>query len=172
MGKRSHYRLELLLVLLVLLLALPACVLNRPPAVGAASPELKQAGIAEIQATVARFARSMNARDADAAAEYYYDAAVVSLPGHRQLRGIAEIAAELRRLLSDQAFTFELDNRLTSVAASGDVGYSRGTYSFTYSGSNGATGRVTANYLTVFRRYADGSWRAVEDVSAPAPSAG
>jgi len=131
---------------------------------------MKQAGIAEIRAAVARFARNMNARDADAAAEYYYDAAVVSLAGHRPLRGIGEITDELRRALNDPAFTFGLDNQLTSVAASGDLGYSRGTFWFTFRGSGDALGRVSFNYLTVFRRFEDKSWRAVEDISAPSLS--
>ncbi len=52
--------------------------------------------------------------------------------------------------------------------ASGDLGYSIGTYQFSGKGPNGpwiAKGR----YQTTWRRGRDGQWRAVADIGSPAP---
>jgi ketosteroid isomerase-like protein len=58
------------------------------------------------------------------------------------------------------------------VAASGDLAYTRGHYSMTMtdpvSRKPAASG---GSYLTVWRRQADGGWKAVEDFVTPGPAA-
>ena len=55
------------------------------------------------------------------------------------------------------------------VAASGDLGFSYGTWSFEGPGADGQTGRATGKYLTVWRRQADGSWKVIADIGSPDP---
>ncbi len=52
--------------------------------------------------------------------------------------------------------------------ASGDLGYSIGTYEFHGKGPNGPW-TVKGRYETTWRRGRDGQWRAVADIGSPAP---
>jgi ketosteroid isomerase-like protein len=52
--------------------------------------------------------------------------------------------------------------------ASGDLGYSIGTYEFSGKGPNGPW-TVKGRYQTTWRRGHDGQWRAVADIGSPAP---
>jgi len=56
------------------------------------------------------------------------------------------------------------------VAASGDLGYTTGTYELRVPGKDGADARVsTGNYVTIWKRQADGSWKFVLDGGNPTP---
>jgi ketosteroid isomerase-like protein len=58
------------------------------------------------------------------------------------------------------------------VAASGDLAYTRGHYTMTM--TDPATRKPAASggsYLTVWRKQADGGWKAVEDFVTPGPAA-
>ena len=55
------------------------------------------------------------------------------------------------------------------VAASGDLGYTRGTNEFTVPDKSGGTMKMPGRYLTVWRRGADGVWRCAEDYTTPMP---
>ena len=56
---------------------------------------------------------------------------------------------------------------LDEVEASGDLGYMRGFVTL----GRGDAPDTTVRYVTVWKRRADGVWRLVEDISAPAPGA-
>jgi uncharacterized protein (TIGR02246 family) len=107
------------------------------------------------------------ARDADAVvAGYAADAAVIAA-GQAPATGRAAIRAGVARMIADPAFSIALDNRRTE--ASGDIAFTSGTYRVTYSQpGSGQTAREEGQYLTVFRRQADGSWKAVQDIAARA----
>ncbi len=49
------------------------------------------------------------------------------------------------------------------VSASGDLAYTYGQYSYSYTDSTGATVESTGVFHTVWKRQADGSWRFVWD---------
>ncbi len=56
------------------------------------------------------------------------------------------------------------------VAASGDLGYTLGTYEFTAAGADGEPQVSRGYYVTIWRRQPDGRWRWVFDSGVQAPA--
>lgn len=50
------------------------------------------------------------------------------------------------------------------AAKSGDLGYSRGTYRFSFNDASGKPVVDTGKYVTVWHKQADGSWKVVADI--------
>jgi ketosteroid isomerase-like protein len=53
------------------------------------------------------------------------------------------------------------------VAASGDLAWSWGYARWTASDGSGKTG--TSNYVSIWRKQADGAWKWIVDIGIPAP---
>jgi uncharacterized protein (TIGR02246 family) len=148
-------------------LALPACQKGggaagnaasaaAPGAAGAAADAVKQAE----QAILAGW----KAKDAAKVAAGYADDAVVAVPGMPAAKGRDAVARDIAADLKDPAFSIDFANEATEVAGSGELAYTRGTFRVGY--TDPATKRATTqtgNYLTVFRKSGDGSWKAVAD---------
>jgi len=61
--------------------------------------------------------------------------------------------------------------QMAEVSGTADLGYTIGTYQMTVPGADGELEEVTGKYLTVWRRQADGSWKAAVDMfNADKPS--
>jgi ketosteroid isomerase-like protein len=75
---------------------------------------------------------------------------------------------ELEKLFAGTAST-PRDEKLTwspdfvDISASGDLGYTYGNYSYSYTDSTGAKVERTGVFHTVWKRQPDGSWRYVWD---------
>jgi len=112
------------------------------------------------------------ARDADAVVSGYAADAAVIVAGQAPATGRDAIRAGVARMVADPAFSIALDNRRTE--ASGDIAFTSGTYRVTYTQpGSGQPAREEGQYLTVFRRQSDGSWKAIQDIAAragPPPS--
>ena len=118
-----------------------------------------------IKAVEAGMIKAGAAKDSAALASSYASDAVFAVPG-RTVQGGDAIGKALAGDLQDPAFKFNLTNERTD--ASGDLGYTTGTYKVSYTDSK--TKKVvhgTGSYLTVFRKQPDGSWKAVGDFSTP-----
>src|SRR5262249_33697728 len=148
---------------LALCIALAAC--NQPAAAPAADPA---AAIAAIKAAEADLLAAFKAKDAKKVTEAYAPTADILNPG-APVQNLAEAA----KILDDPAFTIDFTNTKTDVAASADLGYTRGTFKVTF--TNPGTKKVETvegNYVTVFRKQDDGSWKAVQDIATPGPEKG
>jgi ketosteroid isomerase-like protein len=53
---------------------------------------------------------------------------------------------------------------LVEVAKSGDLGFSSGTYEFSFKDPSGKTINDKGKYVTVWKKQADGSWKVVRDI--------
>jgi uncharacterized protein (TIGR02246 family) len=116
---------------------------------------------------------AFKAKDAAKVASYYAEDAVVSTPGRAAAKGREAIGKALQEDLSDPAFAIDFTNE--KAAVSGDMGYTRGTFRVTFTNpQTKAPQNIVGNYVTVFRKQADGSWKATEDVASEgaAPAAG
>lgn len=58
------------------------------------------------------------------------------------------------------------------VAASGELGYTLGSYTLTGVGADGAEQRSTGSYVSIWRRSPDGDWKFVFDTGHPGPRRG
>jgi ketosteroid isomerase-like protein len=94
---------------------------------------------------------------------YYADDAVEVPNGHGFLMGRAEIAKTM-------GFLDSPGNHLTwapvgaGVAASGDLGYTYGTYQFTSKNKDGRPVVDHGKYTTIWKKQKDGSWKVVLDM--------
>ena len=78
------------------------------------------------------------------------------------MKGIEAINKAIADDLSDPAFKLTFHNDKTDVASSGDLAYTTGTYTVSY--AEPKTKKVqqeSRSYVTVFRKQADGQWKAV-----------
>jgi len=94
---------------------------------------------------------------------YYADDAVEAPNGHAFLVGKAEIAKTM-------GFLDQPDNHLFwtpvggGIAASGDLGYTYGTYEFRSRDKDGKLGSAYGKYTTIWRKQKDGSWKVALDM--------
>jgi ketosteroid isomerase-like protein len=104
---------------------------------------------------------------------YYADDATELPNGENALEGKAAIAKTM-------SFLDQKDNHLTwtpthaDMAASGDLGYTYGTYVFASKDKDGKMVEDHGKYMTVWKKQKDGSWKVAVDMgnSRPAPKAG
>jgi len=106
------------------------------------------------------FAARINVGDAEALASgFYAEEALLLPPNHPAVRGRNRICEFWRGLLDARLGDFSLE--ITETKASGGLAFATGTYSFAIGRTAGAPLRDSGKWLAVYRRQADGSWRAV-----------
>jgi ketosteroid isomerase-like protein len=71
----------------------------------------------------------------------------------------------------DSGLTLRWNPTDVEVAASGDLGVSRGDYRMTQISEDGSVSVGVGSYVTVWRRSEDGAWRAALDIGTPAKPA-
>ena len=119
-----------------------------------------------VRQTEQEMLQDIKAKDAAKVISYYAPDAAVMFPGDKPTEGNAAIARRYDAMIADQSFSLDFTNAKTS--ASGDLAYTRGTYRATFT-APGSELPITesGNYVTIFRKQSDGSWKIVEDISAP-----
>jgi ketosteroid isomerase-like protein len=126
------------------------------------------AAASEVKQTEAAMLAAFKAKDSAKLTSYYADDAVVATPGRAAASGRAAILGINGDDLKDPGFSLDFTNEKTEVAAAGDLAYTRGSFRVAF--TDPATKKVqnaAGNYLTVFRKQDDGSWKAVADYSVP-----
>ena len=126
----------------------------------------------QLRQAEARWNQAYAAHDAAALAGMYADDAALANPGSALASGAAAIRRDTAAFAADRNLRVQFASDRIQVAASGDLAYTRGHYTLTM--TDPATGRPSTSsgsYLTVWRKQADGAWRAVEDFVTPGPAA-
>ncbi len=135
------------------------------------------ADVQAIKDAEAQWNKDYVAKDVDKVVAHYADNAVLMTPGAAALSGKDALRGALKEMLSDPALTLQFQASVVDVSKSGDVGYTEGSYTLT------ATDPQTkqpihdhGSYVTVYRKQADQSWKAVSDIASsavppPAPPA-
>ena len=122
-------------------------------------------------------------REELSAADIEFDEAVASMDRQRFADLVAEDAVfyspqpvEGRAaVVADWAPFFDPDSGVrlkwhpvaAEVAASGDLGVTRGAYEITRTTEGGAVSKAAGSYVTVWRRSNGGKWRALIDIGTP-----
>jgi len=113
---------------------------------------------------------SWKAKDPAKIASYYTDDAAMATPGAPLVTGHDAIVKSVTDSLKDPAFSLDFSNADTRVA--GDLAYTRGTFRVSF--TNPRTRKpqtMSGNYLTVFAKQSDGSWKAAEDFATEGQAA-
>jgi uncharacterized protein (TIGR02246 family) len=161
-------RLSLAAISFVVLLA--GCTPAAPPL---APPDTHDADAKAVKGVEAAWVQAFTTKDVDKVAAFYTDDASVFLPGAPIVTGIPAIKAALKPMIADRNFSLTFAADKVDVAKSGDLGYSQGAYTMTYTSSKGKKKVAEkGKYVTIFKKQADGSWKNVADIfNADAPAA-
>src|SRR5207248_4731469 len=106
-------------------------------------------------------------KDMEGLLSHYADDAFFIAPGVPAADGSTAIRKAYAEGLNDKNFDISFASDKIDVAASGDLAYARGHLSEKY--TDPKTGEVmshTGSYITVYKKQADGSWKAIEDFAA------
>jgi ketosteroid isomerase-like protein len=141
--------------LFCLIALLTACTKPVPDTREADSKALKDIEIAMMKAATAK--------DVDALVAFYTDDASVLTPNAPIFTGKQAIKDGLKPMLSDPQFSLSLLPTRVEVSRSGDLAFTQGPYKMTFSDLRGNKFEDEGKYLTVWRKLADGTWKAVED---------
>jgi len=141
----------------------------------APAPDTREADVAAVKSVEAAWSKDAATKDADKFAGYYSDDASVLMPNAPIINGKENIKAAFKPMLADPNFALTFESTHVEASKGGDLVYSVGTYAMTMSAPKGKkTVNDKGKYLTVFKKQADGSWKAVADMISsdlPAPGA-
>ena len=122
----------------------------------------------QLRASEADWKRDYAAKDAVKLAGHYAEDAALANPGVPLVTGGDSIRAAVKGFAADANLKVDFASDRIQVAKSGDLAYTRGHY--TMESTDSASGKPRTdggNYLTVWQKQADGSWKAVEDFVTP-----
>lgn len=134
---------------------------------GAPAVDRKTEALKELRAAETAAIQAFGKKDGELASSFYAPDAALMMANSKLVQG-AEIKGVLKEMMTDPSFSMKFDTQKLEVAASGELGYSRGAYVLTM--TDAATKkavRETGKYVTVYARQSAGSWKIVDDVSTP-----
>ena len=140
--------------------------------VGCKTSDTKAADEQAIRAADAKWSQASVAKDLDAVMAGYTDDAKLLPPNAPMIADKAAIRALWADLIKT---TGRVSWKAVTVEASGDLGYVVGTYEIDSTDPQGKPAVEVGKMTEVFRRQADGSWKACADMfssdAPPAPAA-
>ena len=149
------------------LLALTGC--SQSPA-----PDSREADARALrEGEVAAFVKDWGGKDAGRIAAHFTDEGNVMVPNSPMMTGKDAIGKAMKDALADPNWSLALQPVQVEVSRGGDLGYTRGTYVLTATDpASQKAGTEKGRFVVIFRKEADGSWKAVQDISnAEAPAA-
>jgi|SRR5579871_4422790 len=152
----------------VLLSLLAGCAQAPPP-----PPDTRAADEKAIRDGEVAWSAEWGAKDLDKIVAHYADDAKVMVPDMPLMSGKDGIRTGFKGLMDDANLSLNFATSSADVSKGGDIAYTQGTYTMTYSDPK-TKKRVSekGKYVTVYKKQADGSWKAVEDINNPdAPAA-
>jgi len=141
---------------LALILFLGACGQQTPP-------NTRPADESAIQDMDAQWSKAAASNDLDGTVSYYGDDASVLPPNAPIATGKQAIRAVWASLLVPGA-SVSWQTSKVEVSSSGDLGYSTGTYQSAAKDSRGNSVVDHGKYVEVWKKQADGKWKAVADI--------
>ena len=126
-------------------------------------PDTRTADEAAIRKLDADWSNAAAAKQLDAVVAYYADGATVMPPNEPTVTDKEGIKKSWSALLTLPNSSLHWETTKVGVARSGDLGYSEGTYEFTFDDAKGKPLRDHGKYLAVWKKQADGNWKSVSD---------
>lgn len=102
-------------------------------------------------------------RDAALVASYYADNAILYPPNAPAVTGREAAQKIWTEMLADASFTLSWKTLHAEVSASGDIGYTTGSYEDSYKGPDGKLVTEKGKYVCVWKKGKDGVWKAIHD---------
>ena len=129
---------------------------------------------AALLKTDIEWAATVGTADVERIVSFWTDDAVVYSPREAPVAGKAAIRKYVGDSLKIPGFSVSWKPAAAVVSASGDLGYTTGTNSFTFPDDQGRPTTANGRYVTVWKKERDGRWRCVVDFwnEAPPPASG
>ena len=131
-----------------------------------AEPDTRATDEAAIRALDTQFVKDAAAKDADKIAALYTDDAVIFATGVPAVVGKDNIRKAIEQMLAGPSRQFVFSNVTVDVARSGDLAEDRGSGQVTILDKDGKPVTETSEYVLVWKKQADGSWKIAADTSA------
>jgi uncharacterized protein (TIGR02246 family) len=148
-------------------LALPLAACNAPAAPAAVD---KAAIGAAVKAVDAGGVADWKARDAAKVAAHYTGDALLIEPFGEPKIGTAAIQAGGAQSFTDPAFSLTYAPDRVEVSDAGDMAVTSGKFEITMTDpASKAVVKSGGNYVTVWKKQADGGWKASTDIASPGP---
>ncbi len=116
----------------------------------------------ELQALNAQWDAAFNAKKADQVAAMYDDAAAVIPAGAAQVSGKAAVLAFWTNTIAQGIIDHKLE--MVEAGVSGDMAFQRGLWSAAVVNDNGERQVFSGNVHLLYRRQADGAWKALTHI--------
>jgi len=142
------------------LLFLAACEQAPPPA----PPDTRAADEAAIRQADIAWSTAAGTNKLEGMVSYYTADAMVLPPNTPMATGTAAIRESLGPLFALPGFSVKWQPVKAEVARSGDIGYTQGTYELTSNDPKGNPVTDKGKYLAIWKKQADGSWKAAADM--------
>ena len=141
---------------------------QKPAEQSAAMADTRAADEAAIRAADADFAKAAETKDLDKAMSLYADDAVFLSPNAPAAIGKDNIRKNIQGLFAAPGLHATVNVTSITVARSGDLAMDQGTVDVTVNGKNGHPVTSTSDYVLVWKKMPEGSWRIAADTSANA----
>lgn len=148
---------------------------QKPASTEAAKPAVDAAAVEKaVRDNETQWNADYKAKDLAKLVAHYAPDATLMDPEDPPMTGTEAITAGLKAFIADPALDMRFAADKVGVSDDGAMAYTRGSFKLT--ATDPKTRRPmtqTGSYVTVYRKQADGSWKAVEDIatSQPAPAA-
>jgi uncharacterized protein (TIGR02246 family) len=158
----SRNRSFSLMIAAIFAAGLAGCAQQQP----APPPDTRATDEATIRTADADWAKAALAKDLDTCMSYYADDAVFISSGVPAAVGKDNIRKNIQGLLSVPGMELNITVASVDVARSGDLAMDRGTVQATVTDKKGKSSTSTSEYVLVWKKMADGSWKIEADTSA------
>jgi uncharacterized protein (TIGR02246 family) len=138
----------------------------RPPAASTATPDARALDENAIRDSEAAWVKAFATKEPEKAAAFYADNAASMLPDTPLMTGRKAIIAGMKPELGDPNFSLVFAPTKVEIAKSGDIAYSQGTFKYTTTDPKTRKRLGQAgNYVEVYKKQADGTWKVEEDIA-------
>ena len=137
---------------------------------GAGAPGAKD--VEAIKADETQWVADLKAKDVEKVVAHYSSAGVLMVPGDTPSHGTDQLRWGFKQAFADPSYSLSFQPQRVQVATAGDLAYSQGTFSLTVTDpTTHQPASSTGAYVTVYRKAANGSWKAIEQISTPTATA-
>jgi ketosteroid isomerase-like protein len=151
---------------LALVILLAGCTASSGGTPGADSMRVGAVRDSIIQAD-RDFAEAFQNQRVDGWVSWFDTAGVQVEPTGSLPRGHDAIRAHMTRAFGDTAVKLSWRPLMAEVSNDGSLGFTIGEFDFYVRGRDSARTAMRGQYLTVWRRQADGSWKVLADIGSP-----
>jgi uncharacterized protein (TIGR02246 family) len=122
---------------------------------------------AALRAVDAQWQEAVKSRDAEKVAAFWADDAIIYPSGGTAIRGKAAIRDYVKGALASPDFNITWQADSVAVAASGDLAYETAHDEITFRSPAGQLMKENTNAVVIWKKQANGSWKAIVDIWTP-----